>query len=100
MARPRLEVTNYKRSIHVANGHRYASTQPLNMDETTGMTRNVRVHWGTVDENLRFNPGKRFFYTNPAERAQFAYPANWDLGELDKLSGVKEQARPPRTDSG
>ncbi|MFZ2339630.1 MAG: transposase [Bacteroidales bacterium] len=94
MARPRLEGTNYKISTHVANGHRYASTQPLVVDGLTGMTRNVRIHWGTLDENLRFYPGKRFFYASPAERAKFVYPANWDLGELDKLSGARGAGRP------
>ena len=94
MARPRLEGTNYKMSIHVANGHRYASTQPLVVDVETGMTHNVRIHWGTVDDNLRFYPGKRFFYASPAERAKFVYPDNWDLGELDKLSGTRGAGRP------
>jgi len=94
MARPRLKGTNYKMSIHVANGHRYASTQPLVVDGETGMTRNVRIHWGTVDDNLRFLPGKRFFYTSPAVRAKFVYPDNWDLGELDKLSGTRGAGRP------
>ena len=94
MARPRLEGTNFKMSIHVANGHRYASTQPLIVDEVTGRTSNVRVHWGTVDENLRFYPGKRFFYASPAERAKFVFPDNWDLGELDKLSGTRGAGRP------
>ena len=94
MARPRIEGTNYKMSIHVANGHRYASTQPLIVDEATGMMRNVRIHWGTVDENLRFYPGKRFFYASPQERAMFIYPGNWDLSELDKLSGNRGQGRP------
>jgi len=94
MARPRLEGTKYKMSIHVANGHRYASTQPLVVDELTGMTRNVRIHWGTLDENLRFYPGKRFFYAGPSERAKFVYPSNWDLGELDKLSGSRGAGRP------
>jgi transposase len=94
MARPRLEGTNYKMSIHVANGHRYASTQPLVVDESTGVTRNVRIHWGTVDENLRFYPGKRFFYASPAERTKFVYPADWDLCELDKLSGARSAGRP------
>ena len=94
MARPRIEGTNYKMSIHVANGHRYASTQPLIVDEATGMMRNVRIHWGTVDENLRFYPGKRFFYASPQERAMFIYPGNWDLSELDKLSGIRGQGRP------
>ena len=49
MARPRLEGTNYKMSIHVANGHRYASTQPLLVDQASGKTRNMRIHWGTYD---------------------------------------------------
>lgn len=94
MARPRLEATNYKMSLHVANGYRYASTQPLIVDEATGKTRNVRIHWGTVDDDLRFYPGKRFFYASPAERAKFIYPEDWDLGELDKLSGARGAGRP------
>ena len=94
MARPRQEGTNYKMSIHVANGHRYASTQPLLVDQASGKTRNMRIHWGTVDENLRFYPGKRFFYASPSERARFVYPDTWDLTELEKLSGIKGQGRP------
>ena len=89
MARPRLEGTNYKISIHVANGHRYAGTQPLVVDDVSGTTRNIRIHWGTIDDNLRFYPGKRFFYASPAERAKFIYQADWDLIELDKLYGTR-----------
>jgi hypothetical protein len=81
-------------SIHVANGHRYASTQPLLVDQASGKTRNMRIHWGTVDETLRFYPGKRFFYASPSERARFVYPDTWDLTELEKLSGIKGQGRP------
>lgn len=65
-----------------------------NFNELTGLTHNARIHWGTVDEEFRFYPGKRLFYAGPAERVKFVYPANWGLGELDKLSGTRDARRP------
>ena len=94
MARPSQGGADSKWPIKVAYGHRYASTQPLLVDQASGKTRNMRIHWGTVDENLRFYPGKRFFYASPSERARFVYPDTWDLTELEKLSGIKGQGRP------
>lgn len=50
MARPRIEGTNYKVTIHKNGKYTYASTQPLLVNEETGKTFNRRIHWETVDK--------------------------------------------------
>ena len=60
MARQAEESTTYKVRIHMNNGYRYASTQPLvvDPDRTSGRNKHRRIHWGTVDENNKFHPNK------------------------------------------
>ena len=44
----------YRISVHIDKGYRYASTQPAQVDPETGRRTYRRIHWGTVDENNRF----------------------------------------------
>ena len=100
MARPRIEGTNYKVSIHKNGGYRYASTQPLLTDPETGKSYNKRIHWGTVDENLKFHPGRTYIYASPAETAKLVFPSDWDMSEADALKTDRGAGRPnsPNTD--
>lgn len=83
MARPRTEGTNYKVSIHKNNGYSYASTQPLLTGED-GKTYNKRIHWGTVDDGLRFHPNSRYLLAPAEERDKLVFPADWDMSEAEK----------------
>ena len=94
MARPRIEGTNYKVSIHKNGGYRYASTQPLLTDPETGKSYNKRIHWGTVDENLKFHPGRTYIYASPAETAKLVFPSDWDMSEADALKTNRGAGRP------
>ena len=58
--RPPRNDGKFRVSIHNNNGYRYASSQPFVLDPETGRRIYRRVHWGVVDENLRFIPGKTF----------------------------------------
>lgn len=84
----------YRISIHINGGYRYASTQPAFVDDKTGERRYRRVHWGTVDENLRFIPGKQYILASPEERRKLVFPEGWDLSEAEKLSGLRKPGRP------
>lgn len=94
MARPRIEGTNYKVTIHKNGGYRYASTQPLLTNPETGKTYNKRVHWGTVDETLKFHPGKTYIYASPEETEKLVFPSDWDMSEAEALKTNRNAGRP------
>lgn len=75
----------------------YATTHPYTVDEN-GKRRYVNCHWGTVDENKKFIPGKRYVYASLEERAKLIFPDDWDMSEARKLSGSKSAGRPAYTD--
>jgi len=81
-------------TIHLNNGYRYASTQPLELDAETGRKKRRRVHWGTVDENLKFFPGRQYLYASAEEKASLDFPAGWDLSEAERLAGGQAPGRP------
>ncbi len=77
----------YRVSIHKTNGYRYASTQPSVFDEVSGKNVHYHVHWGVVDDNLKFYPGKNYFYADIEERSKLIFPQDWDLSELSRFYG-------------
>ena len=81
-------------SIHVNQGYRYASTQPFVIDAETGRKKYHRIHWGTVDENLKFIPGTRYIYASAEEKASLEFPTEWNLCELEKLPDNRKPGRP------
>jgi len=81
-------------SIHNNGGYRYASTQPFLLDPETGRKTYRRVHWGIVDENLKFIPGTIFVYASQEERNRLEFPPEWDLSEIQKLSDQRGPGRP------
>lgn len=87
MGRKTNPISMYRVSIHRTNGYCYASTQPARYDEKTGKNIHLHVHWGVVDENLKFYPGKNYFYADIEERSKLIFPKNWDLSELNRLYG-------------
>ena len=49
MARKADPDSQYRVSIHLNNGYRYASTQPYQIDPDTGKKSYHHIHWGRVD---------------------------------------------------
>lgn len=94
MGRTSNPSAQYRVSIHLNGGYKYASTQPARIDPETGDKSYRRVHWGTLDDNLRFIPGKQYIVASPEERRKLIFPEDWDLSEIDKLSGRRKQGRP------
>lgn len=86
-------LARYRVKIHKYNGYRYASTQAPFVNEETGKKVYRQLHWGKVDDNMRFIPGDRYLYANPEQRKQLIFPDDWDLSELEKLSGNRKRGR-------
>ena len=84
----------YRIAIHVDKGYRYASTQPAFVDPESGKRTYRRIHWGTVDDNNRFIPGKAYIFASIEERSKLIFPKDWDLSEIEKLSGNRKPGRP------
>jgi hypothetical protein len=81
-------------TIHENQGYNYASTQPSFINPETGKKSYRRVHWGTVDANLKFIPGTKYIYALPEEKASLEFPDNWDLSEIEKLPDERKPGRP------
>ncbi|MDO5133863.1 MAG: transposase [Eubacteriales bacterium] len=84
----------YRVAIHIDKGYRYASTQPATVDPNTGKRKYRRIHWGTVDDNNRFVPGRAYLFAPVEERSKLIFPEGWDLSEIEKLSGNRKRGRP------
>jgi hypothetical protein len=94
MARPIDPNAQYRVKPHHNNGYTYASTQPPYIDPDTGKKKYRYVHWGVIDDNLRFTPGSKFFIATPEERSQLIFPKEWDMSEAEKLTGLRKPGRP------
>jgi hypothetical protein len=94
MPRPVDPNAQYKVKPHNNSGYTYASTQPPYIDPVTGKKKYRYVHWGSIDENLKFTPGTQFFLADPEERARLIFPKEWDMSEAEKLSGFRKPGRP------
>lgn len=95
MARPISADTANKVTLHVNGGYRYASTRPRVVNVATGKNTNKSIHWGTVTEDLRFIPNRRYIYAPLEERSKLVFPEDWDLSEIKKLSANRGPGRPP-----
>ena len=95
MSRPINAETANKVTLHINGGYRYASTRPRVVNEATGKNTNKSIHWGTVTEEMRFIPNRRYIYASPEERAKLVFPEDWDLSEIKKLSTNRGPGRPP-----
>ena len=79
---------------HITGGYTYASTQPPSVDPASGKKKYRHVHWGTLDESLKFIPGTNFFLATPEERVRLIFPKEWDMSEAEKLTGLRKPGRP------
>lgn len=99
MSRPTKGESVYKVSIHKNGGYMYAATHPYTIDEN-GKRKYVYRHWGIVDDNKKFIPGKRYVFASLEERSKLVFPDGWDMSEVKRLSGAKQPWRPAYTDLG
>ena len=74
----------YRIAIHVDKGYRYASTQPATVDPATGKRTYRRIHWGTVDDNNKFVPGKAYIFASLEERSKLIFPEDVNQAVLPK----------------
>lgn len=95
MSRPINAETANKVTLHINGGYRYASTRPRVANEATGKNTNKSIHWGTVTEDMRFIPNRRYIYASPEERGKLVFPEGWDLSEIKKLTSNRGPGRPP-----
>ncbi|MDR1608622.1 MAG: transposase [Deltaproteobacteria bacterium] len=100
MARPVDPSAQYRIKPHVTHGYTYASTHRSFVDPETGRKTYRHFHWGTIDEKLKFIPGKNYYLAAPAERARLVFPSDWDMSEADKLNGLKTEEWPSRDHEG
>jgi transposase len=94
MARPVDPTAQFCVKPHTTKGYTYASTQPPSIDPVTGRKIYRHVHWGTLDENLKFFPNANFYQASPVERAKLIFPDCWDLSEAKKFTGIRKPGTP------
>lgn len=94
MARPIDPTAEYRIRPHVTKGYTYASTQPAYVEPLTGKRKYRYIHWGTVDKDLKFTPGSKFYLASPEERGRLIFPEGWDISEATKFSGRRMPGRP------
>ena len=92
--RPPKADSAYRVSVHMANGYRYASTQPAIDDPDSGIKKYRHIHWGRLDDDNRFIPGKAYILASPAERKKLIFPEDWDISAIEQLSGERKPGRP------
>ena len=102
----------YQLSVHRSGKYLYASTQPTVTDKA-GKRSSRHIHWGTLDERMRFYPNKKYLNATDEEREHLIFPDDWDLTLLDDMGlsdasepeiryekKVRELSRPRRSDVG
>jgi hypothetical protein len=94
IARPVDPNAQYRIKPHINGGYTYASTQPSYIEPVTGKKKYRYIHWGSIDENLKFTPSTAFFLATPEDRARLIFPKEWDMSEAEKLTGLRKPGRP------
>lgn len=94
MSRQIKAETAYKVTLHLNGGYRYASTRPRVITEAGKPNSNKSIHWGTVTEDLKFIPNRRYLYAPIEERRKLVFPEGWDMSEVDRLAAERGAGRP------
>jgi hypothetical protein len=94
MGRPVNENAQYIVKPHTTKGYTYASTQPPYIDANTGKKKYKHIHWGSVDDSLKFIPGSEFILASPEERSLLIFPEEWDISAAEELTGLRKPGRP------
>ena len=90
MSRKPDPASPYRVRLHKDKGYRYASTQPGRVNPETGKREYTRIHWGTVDESLRFHPNSTYILATAEERSKLIFPEDWDLSETKIIPGLPD----------
>ena len=85
MSRPARSDGKHPVYLYVCKGYRYASTQPMTIDPTTGKKKLTRILWGNVSESLVLTPNKTFMLADTATRASLVFPSDWDISAVKDL---------------
>jgi hypothetical protein len=93
MGRPVNPDAQYRIKPHIVNDYTYASTQPPYIDSKTGKKKYKYIHWGKVDESLKFVPSSAFFFFFSEERSRLIFLEDWDMREAQKLTGLQKPGR-------
>ena len=93
MARISRPDSVFRVSIHKNGGHSYAATHPFTVDQNGNRKYSV-VHWGTVTEDLRFIPGKRYLQAPAEVREKLIFPDGWDLSAIEGSAPAGGSALP------
>jgi transposase len=96
MARLIDKETSYRIKIHKNGRYLYASTQPIvsGQDSTSGRKKHKRIHWGTLDSNMKFHPNNNYIMASPEERDKLIFPEDWDMSEANSLPSERKAGRP------
>ena len=84
MARTSRPDSIYRVSLHRNGGHLYAATHPYTVD-AQGKRKYSIIHWGTVTEDLRFIPGKRYIEATEQTRSLLVFPEEWDISAAERI---------------
>ena len=74
MARPVDPLAQYRVKLRINGGYAYASTQPPYTDPETGKKKYRHIHWGTVDDNLKFDREQIFLWLIPKNAPASSFP--------------------------
>lgn len=99
MARPKRTDGKTKIQLFVTNGYRYAISQDSVRNPETGKYSHPKITYGTVTEDGRFVPNKRFLQMSSQERKRLAFPIEWNLDAIDSapLTPSRTPGRPSYT---
>ena len=95
MARKSRPDSIYRVSLHRNAGHLYAATHPFTLD-ASGKRKYSVIHWGTLTEDLRFIPGKRFLEAPEEIRKKLVFPEGWDVSAAKAAeTGLRAEGSKP-----
>ena len=94
MSRPVNPEAQYRVKPHATHGYTYASTRRPCINPDTGEKTYPYIHWGTVDDDMKFIPGSPFFQASPEERSKLIFPESWDMSEAKLITGLRTPGRP------
>ncbi len=83
MARPPRNDDKIYLNLHINQGYRYARAQVPYKTES-GVKRYKSVHFGTVTDELVFNPNHKFLYASEEVRKALVFPPEWNVSAAFK----------------
>ena len=93
MSRPPKPESQYTVKPHNVGGHVYASTQPWEIDTSSGRKKYRYVHWGTVADGV-FYPNARYISASADEKTRLVFPREWDMRNAGNCAVKDGRGRP------